>query len=438
MVIKRARFIYLLPLIVVESYLLFTLALLYYGPITWRLHNVTLFWFLICAYHISFIMGYLYVVNKYGAKYIEGSKATTKVNKFVLKYFWGIWILALVASLIMYKNGVNNSTVIPFNIFEKISTGLNNFAVARGDFNHSYMNNPENSVLVTFFYAVTALFRYSLLPITILLWSKLSTCKKIFGLALGFFPITISLSTGTNSYTIFIFIQLLLSLCIIILRKCYMREKIKHFKLALIFLCCLSFGCVAVFLTVMSARMPVTSLYSLEKASPLGDVTFSNTIKVSSFDAALSKIDFYLVQGYYGMSLALSKDFTPTYGVGSSLFVISFLDKHFGADLNSKTYQHKVNSEWNEYALWHSFYSQVANDFSFYGLIILMFFIGIVFASVYISILIYNDLLAKILFTIFGIMFLFMPMNNQVFNNMELLIAFSLLLVLWGKKKFKL
>ena len=371
---SRNKLIYLLPLFVIELYLLFTLIVLNYGPVTYKLHNVYSFYLFIIFYHIAFILGYLYSANKLYSGDARYFGFTTGCETFIIKYFWIFYFFALIASLIMFKNAVNNQSIIPYNIFEKINLGLHNPRLARDMTNYSYSSSPQNSVFITFFYALTAVFRYSLLPIMIFFWGRLNLLKKVFGSILAFFPLTAAVSTGTNAYAILIFFVAFVSILILILRKLYFKEHIKHFKLTIITAFSMVIICISVFLIVMSSRMNTQDLYSMELAAPKGEVVFSKSIENSGIVASFAKIDFYLVQGYYGMSLALSEEFTPTYGVGSSQYLLVFIDKHLGTNLNENTYQHKITRKWDEKAAWHSFYSQMANDFSFIGVIFLMFF----------------------------------------------------------------
>ena len=434
--IKRIKFVYLLPLFAVEIYLLMTLVLLTCGPVKWGIHNEIMFWIFIFMYHMAFIYGYLGAISKHQFGYIVKLNETSSIETWIVNNFWWILILATVASIVMYKNGVNNSSLIPYNIFDKVSLGLSSLSQARSNFNATYYTSPQNSLYITAIYAVTAVFRYSVLPLTIYLWRSLSFFKKIVAMCVSLFPILITFSTGTNAYTLFIILVAVISFCVIILRKYYLLEKIKHSRLILGVVVSLLLFIFIIFLSVMSSRMPVSSFKSLESSAPHGDVVFSENVNNDKVTASFAKIDFYIAQGYYGMSLALDKKFDTTYGLGSSLFVLGFVDKHLGFNLNENTYQYKVNDQWNEYSSWHSFYSQEANDFSFYGVIIVMFVLGYLFANIYISSVVYNNIFAKLLLPLFVIMFLFISMNNQVFNNMEFLISFVVLIVLWFKLKF--
>jgi hypothetical protein len=143
----------------------------------------------------------------------------------------------------------------------------------------------------------------------------------------------------------------------------------------------------------------------------------------------------YVVQGYYGLSLALNQEFDSTFGIGNSMFLINSFKKFFDIDVASRTFQHKINNAWSELGQWHSFYSQVANDVGFWGVIVVMFGLGVLLCRVWISALEEEDIFAKLLLIILMIMFIYMPANNQVFNIMESLFSFWALLFLWAGRR---
>lgn len=153
------------------------------------------------------------------------------------------------------------------------------------------------------------------------------------------------------------------------------------------------------------------------------------------------KVSTYLTQGYYGMSLALDEKFDTTYGVGHSYFLLDQFKYFFNIDLIPRTYQFKIHEDWDRLVQWHSFYSQVANDVSFYGVIVLMFLLGYLLSAIFISAIRDNNLVAKTILPLFAIMFMYMPANNQIFNFMESMFSFWTLLFMWvifkkfGKRK---
>jgi hypothetical protein len=179
-------------------------------------------------------------------------------------------------------------------------------------------------------------------------------------------------------------------------------------------------------------------------SSTLGDISVSvddidtNSSIVEYFNYSLVWMNFYVTQGYYGFSLILDKEFKWTYGFGNSAFLQRQLYLVTGIDVSPDTYQRRNDHVWGEYSMWHSFYGQIANDFSPYGIIILMFFIGWYFGKVWMSILLHNSFYGAALMPIFAIMFIFFPANNQVFGYIDSISYFFFISLFWFFENYKI
>ena len=179
----------------------------------------------------------------------------------------------------------------------------------------------------------------------------------------------------------------------------------------------------------------------IETTSLLGHIKIDDAFRGSDENSFLSYIYVYLsnyiVQGYYGFSQALTQDFTSTYGFGNSQFLIRQFEWFTGVDLSQYTYQHKIDSVWNETAQWHSIYSYIANDVHFSGVVLWNFIIGFYLAKVWRSYLIHDDFYSKLLLPMFVIMIIFIPANNQIFGFLETFSTFFLLTLLWLWQAYK-
>ncbi|EMF0473630.1 hypothetical protein IGG90_002338, partial [Enterococcus faecium] len=139
----------------------------------------------------------------------------------------------------------------------------------------------------------------------------------------------------------------------------------------------------------------------------------------------------YLSQGFYGFQLATTYDFTTTYGFGSGRFLLSFPERLFGLDLWDRTFQNKMDAVWDSRINWHTAFTWIANDISFFGVIVYLLIIGFLF------ILVFNDVkknqnpLAVVLLPLYVIMFVFIPLNNVVFDNPLLFMPFIAFNFIW-------
>ena len=178
-----------------------------------------------------------------------------------------------------------------------------------------------------------------------------------------------------------------------------------------------------------------------------GDITYIesrggfNDIKVDANSLNLSNINFlyytyswlttYMVQGYYGFSLALEQPFDSTYGFGSSIFITRNIDAIFGSDFQSITFQRKIDPYWSETAQWHSMYSYLANDFNFPGVAFFLFILFFLLARIWICFLNTGNIFAGSLICLYSVMIFFIPANNQVFGFLFSFSAFFWSFVLW-------
>ncbi|PNA72488.1 hypothetical protein C1Y19_20735 [Pseudomonas sp. MPR-LB3] len=138
-----------------------------------------------------------------------------------------------------------------------------------------------------------------------------------------------------------------------------------------------------------------------------------------------------MVQGYYGMSISLDEDFQSSYGIGHSVFLQKTFAQHLGIDVRDKTFPHKITEKWDEFVYWHSFYTYIANDVGFWGVAVIMLILGAYFSYVYLSAVLQDNFYAKMLLPLFGILFLYIPANNQIFGFLESMSSFWILTLLF-------
>jgi hypothetical protein len=151
-------------------------------------------------------------------------------------------------------------------------------------------------------------------------------------------------------------------------------------------------------------------------------------------------LDFYLTPGYYALSLALKEPFVPMFGVGNSMFLgrqaARLLDDPAIEDM---PYPFRIEKYgWNAIGLWSSIYPWIASDVSFPGVIVVVFFIGFLFALSWQDTLVGTNPYAVVMFSQLVIMLFYFPANNQLLQSGEGLTAFWITLILWLSTRKKL
>lgn len=434
----KGNLMFLLPLILIELYLICSLLIFAFGPILWELESALKFWFLMISYHFAFIIGYLLYVKKNKTEDLDVDKIydNNRFENFILKYFWIYLFIAFIGTLISYKNSYNPNNYIPYSLFIDFYNGIISPGTGRHEFISSLGTYQSNKNL-TIFYSSIAFIKYSLIPILVYLWHRLSLIQRTIGLFISLIPFMGTVSIGTNKLVLDTLIMFSLALFIYLLsikkgKRITELNKRKTIVVLIIFL--------ALFFPYYFNKSMSERSTSFQYMETIGK---KNTINISYYDNpeayVLShqvmefyiKISTYLTQGYYGMSLALDEEFDTTYGIGHSYFLLDQFKYFFNIDLIQKTYQYKIHEDWDRLVQWHSFYSQVANDVSFYGVIPVMFVLGYLLSAIYISAIKNNNIIAKAILTLFAVMFVYMPANNQIFNFMESMFSFWTLLLLW-------
>ncbi len=151
----------------------------------------------------------------------------------------------------------------------------------------------------------------------------------------------------------------------------------------------------------------------------------------------------YLVQGYYGLSLALGETFDWSYGVGNSYFFIGLVEHFVGEGvIINRTYPGKIEKEygWPAYNNWSSFYTWIASDVTFPGTLVVVFLIGRLFAKVWLDVLKKENPYAVPLFALLIMMLFYFPANNQVLAFPDTAPAFLGIFICWmfTRKRYRL
>lgn len=432
------------PLLLVEAYLLFGLWIFFFGPIYWPLENKSEFLGFIFLYHVFFIAGYIlqssFFLKQQGAK-LAVTEASKDDNVFV-RYFWVILLLAFAANVVVHRNTTLSNSYIPDNFFSGLYRGLVIPWEARAFYASEasmigFVRNPYITAITLF----AGLFKYILLPGLVFYWHALSTPRRVAGMLVLTIPlltgIIASLSVINFSY-VFI-ISTCLGVMIASKSSKGVIDTLKQRKFFIAFLAFMFLFSFWQFYSVKSAHSPYQVI--VEKSKPQSfDYLKQKGITFKSEDPGAERsnaIDFYekltsyMVQGYYGMSISLDENFQSSFGIGHSVFLQKSFAQYLGIDVRDRTFPHKITERWDEFVYWHSFYTYIANDVGFWGVTIVMLILGAYFSNVYLSAILHDDFYAKMLLPLFGILFLYIPANNQIFGFLETMISFWILTLLF-------
>jgi len=432
-----SRFIIWLPLILLQIYLVFTLFVLTNGPIEWPIHNADKLISLLVYYQVMFIIGYSLLVNLAPTK--NKIWSGFDFQTILLRYFWPLLLLAALALLIGHRNIAMTSSYIPTTIFTDFYHGLvNPLDVYLYKLSDQAKANFSGRPIATALFGVFIVCKALLITLLISEWPKLNLSKRILGVAVTLIPLMSAVSVGTNKPIfdlLFYYLSIFLVSFLLIPRGKRASYVMKRKAIVAIILSLAVFS-PFYFQYTMSQRAwtnpnkYVSSQSQINMRKYFKRMCENEERNVKSGCLFISVTSNYLTQGYYGMSLAIEKPFDSTYGIGHSTFLLEAFKKYLGLDLKARTYERKASREWSENQ-WFSMYTQWANDFSFWGVGIVMLGLGFLSAAVWVSAVDYNNFAARCMVPLFVIMFLFIPANNQIFNMLETLATFMILMTCW-------
>ena len=99
-----------LPLLLVETYLLLTLAIFYFGPIEYKVHNSILFFSLMVIYHCFFIFGYVLA-----CKLKVFTKNVVSERVYSASSYWWLFYFGMIGVWGAYRNIMMMDGIIPYD-----------------------------------------------------------------------------------------------------------------------------------------------------------------------------------------------------------------------------------------------------------------------------------------------------------------------------------
>jgi hypothetical protein len=154
-----------------------------------------------------------------------------------------------------------------------------------------------------------------------------------------------------------------------------------------------------------------------------------------TYNFGLQELAAYVGQGYYGLSLALKEPFVWTYGVGHSRFFTWLAEKFTSQTpgaIRDETYPLRVQYDfgWDADKQWSSLYPWLASDVSFFGVPVVMFLLGRLFALTWLDSLAGNPT-AVVVFGLLLVTFYYISANSQIFQDSGTVCVFWVYLIWW-------
>ncbi len=422
---KSSKRIILYPIVFLQVYLSASVLTFVFGPWDWPIANPwTLYSFLILA-QLALLLGYWSALKKLPCP------SSTKLRVPMLV------TASLGLNLLWIGQTYRLRTGKSFSLGEL----LHSVAVGMTDPGQQYDERIKNYLLLgtgaptTFDYLT--LFLYPVLwiafPLGVVFWNQLSIKVRVAFVGWVILDVLTWVAAGTNK-GVADFVLLLP--CLLVARKPAMLANLALRKLMTIgMIAVIGFAALLTFFSVgMLGRGDGNQSLMSNRAGGVSADPNSPTLRYlpPNLQEPFATFLSYFSQGYYGLSLSLEEPFVFCYGLGNSYFLEGLSRNYISAHIKEETYPARIErSGWDSHGNWHSIYPWIASDLSFPGTIVFMFFVGRVFALVWLDVAFCRNVWAVCLLPLLLIMLLYIPANNQVLGFSSHAMPFWVLLFLW-------
>ncbi len=418
------------PLLLAEVYLTGSVLFFAFGPWPWPVADPVLLYELLILYQVAFGIGYLFSANR-PQKMSDQAVATEKsYERMFLIAIFVISFLFILPDFQIITGAPYRGDITQF--IPSLIQSLNNSGAAYQQkvvdlWAASSISDRYSSLIIILSWLVAPL-RWLMIPLGVKLWKKLSIVEKVFLILFPSLNTLIWLSVGTNKG---VFDNLLLVLASVAIFRIASPNRTKPLltRRQLLVIGITVIVGIVFFLDRFS--------YNIESRGAMTEVNHRAQIAADSsqwyfqvfpqFSNLFLSIGAYWTQGYYGMSLALQEDFTPTWGIGNSYYLTGLFGRFFGGTdaVVSQTYPSKIQKYgWDMYGNWHTAYTWFASDISFYGVAILMFFLGFYFSELWKDVLYRCNIISIGQFIMMLMLIFYLPANNQVFAFPQTCVSF--------------
>lgn len=421
------RSLAMLPMYFAAFWMLMPLALVLVAPFSLHLKDPIFVSTYVLLNAICFCVGYRLLVSLPNPSPIQ-NRQTSVVRKIIHRGFW-LALLLLPISVTVYTGK---------SIFD-IASVLDQNAVY-ADLSEVIEEASTQRQIVSLVRGLAAPLTLAVIPLAAFYWSSLGTRSRWLGVGTAVTYMLFSAFRGTDKEMGDLII---LSLTGVLTRAAFLQVSGKALSrrssrqvLAAITAAITLF--VVLFVFRKSERLGGFVAFCLygdaacfepSNSSGLGDVV--------SFGVAM--FASYLVQGYYGLSLALPLDFEWTYGIGHS----QPLQTIFGLFLDSKAiYEQGLMAQlrtvgWDDRYVWSSIFPALASDVSFAGVPVLFLIIGSIYGRSWTAAISSGHPASIVVFSLLTILVLYIPANSQITQSFDLYFAAVFWLVAFELRKRK-
>lgn len=405
----------LFPIVFFITYLSFTVFLFAFGPWPYPIVDGTKLYVFLAFAHLALLIGYLSMAfHRPGGYY--GHWSAQRLVTF-----------SLAVSLLLF---FPTSAFLTGRAIPDVRGALTNLGAA---YTRSRLLRQEGTPIIMHLRMFVGPFFAMLLPLTVFYWKKLKPTTRKWAVVAILGEVAIYIAMGTNAgiarFVLLVPWLLLAGHFSGVQRLNWLRKG--GILVGSIVLLVLFF---VFFSSAISTRGSSLSAHYFPATGTYADIDnfLVRYLPPGVQDGVLS-LTSYVTHGYYALYLSLDEPFVPMFGVGNSLFLFRQAARITGIkEIMDLPYPVRIEKYgWDAYGSWSTIYPWIASDVSFPGTIIVVFFIGRLFALSWLDTLRGNNPFAVVMFAQFSIMLFYFSSNNQLLQGGEGFIAFWSVLVLW-------
>lgn len=397
----------------IQTYLLVTELAFFFGPWGWHVPRLVSLLSFLVAIHLAILIGYTIAVNKLTDRSRKGA------------YYWHelpalpiVKTVIVIGLLLAIPTSLSRTgTLIP-----DVLGGLANLGAAYNE-NFDRVNSGNPFVLVEYVRIILSPLLIGQLALVIFFWRSLSPAWQFSASVLIIWTALTYVAVGTNKGVA----DLVLLLPIFL----YLSKVSRGGPVRAIFTGrnIFVFGAFVIFLMFFGQTQEL-------RAGGVGinAVFYTGTNLIYADPDALplwvsdqwviiyQSITRYLTQGYQALALSFELDRSNTFGIGNSFFLTDQADLLFGTnyfEVNNLPALLEAQSGWSRFFTWHTAYVWFASDLGYIGTIVLVGLFAYMLFTAIVRLLVDRDVLSVVFVQQLIVFFLYLPANNQVFQNGE-------------------
>lgn len=398
-----------LPLCLGAGYLTVTIVLFFAGPFDWPIDNSSTMALFLCASLVSICVGFTL-----------GSLASPPAGGLrAWRFCFRLGALASIALLIPSTLAYTGKW--PW----EIGTALGDQGAAYREM-LAALDANESGIrpYVSLARAAFAPFIFCVIPFSILNWEHLRRTDFALLLLHTLSIIVFSLMRGTDRETIDLLLIVGGTLFVRLGRLAVAQGRfpfsLSRATLVLLFAGVTLFGALALFVDRKESRLGGNEAFCIGEQVVCSTRDANQPPILAKGMFGLEMLTAYMSQGYYGLSLALDAEFSWTYGLGHSAFLMSNVASTVDESLYHRSYMAKINaSGWDDKAQWSTIFPWIASDVSFPAVPFAMAIFAFVWGAAWKSSVLSRSDTGALVFLHSCILVLYIPANNQLAQTLD-------------------